>query len=108
MGYPGVISASSGQQSLEVDVDTCVIAVRAKPVVLCISNVEGSQELGRIIQDEDRRFRIVPHAGSPLAGVDPGPYADRGAAMAAISGHLNGTCLHARPSAPTSPTAREA
>jgi hypothetical protein len=44
----------------------------------------------------------------PLEGIDAGPYADRGAAMAAISAHLQGTCLHARSSAEVSAPAPHA
>ena len=84
---------------MEVDVDTLVALVTAKPLVLRISAEHGAQELGQIVQFEDRKLKIAPVAGSPLEGIDPGPYADRGAAMAAISAHLQGTCLHARPGA---------
>jgi hypothetical protein len=92
----------------EMDVNTLVSLVSPKPVVLRISAEEGNQELGQIVQGEDRTLRIVPHAGSPLESIDPGPYSDRGAAMAAISAHLKGMCLHARPSPANLPPASEA
>ncbi len=79
--------------------NTLVALVPAKPLVLRISTDDGAQELGRIVQADERQLRISPVAGSPLEGIDPGPYADRGTAMAAISAHLQGTCLHARPNA---------
>jgi hypothetical protein len=84
---------------MEVDVNTLVALVTAKPLVLRISTEDGAQELGQIVRSDDLKLRISPVAGSPLQGINPGPYADRGAAMAAISARLQGTCLHARPNA---------
>ena len=93
------LSTDLDQDLMEVDVNTLVALVAAKPIVLRISTEDGAQELGRIAQTDDRKLRISPVAGSPLEGIDPGPYADRGTAMAAISAYLQGTCLHARPNA---------
>jgi hypothetical protein len=80
-------------------VNTLVSLVSSKPLVLRIGAEDRNQELGQIVQTDDRKLRIVPAEGSPLEGVDAGPYADRGAAMVAISAYLKGTCLHARPGA---------
>jgi hypothetical protein len=93
---------------LEMDMNTLVSLASAKPLVLRISDEDGEQELGQIVQGEDRTLRIVPLSGSPLESIDPGPYSDRGAAMAAISAHLKGMCLHARPSLANLPPSSEA
>jgi hypothetical protein len=105
---PMIIRAHNDRDLLEMDVNTLVSLVSAKPLVLRISAEDGEQELGQIVQSEDRTLRIVPLEGSPLESIDPGPYTDRGAAMAAISAHLRGMCLHARPSPANVPTAQEA
>jgi hypothetical protein len=81
---------------MEVDMDTLVALVSSKPLVLRIGAEDGAQDLGQIALGDDRKLRISPVAGSPLEGIDPGPYDDRGAAMAAISAHLHGISLHAQ------------
>jgi hypothetical protein len=79
--------------------NTLVSLVSSNPATLRIISEDGGQELGRIAQGDGRKLTIIPREGSPLAGINPGPYAERGDAMAAISAHLHGTCLHARSSA---------
>jgi hypothetical protein len=86
-------------ERVETDLNTLVSLVSSNPSALRIVSEEGGQELGRLAQGDGRKLTILPLEGSPLAGINPGPYADRGDAMAAISAHLNGTCLHARSNA---------
>ena len=76
--------------------NTLVFLVSPTPPTLQIIAEDSGQELGQIVEIDARKLTIVPLEGSPLEGVNPGPYTNRGDAMAAISAHLSGTCLHAR------------
>ncbi len=64
------------------------------PLTLQLSAADGGQDLGQLVRSNNKQFTIRPADGTPLVGIEPGPYADPGAAMAAISAYLGGTCLY--------------
>jgi hypothetical protein len=74
--------------------NTVVSAIGADPRTLQVSGADGGRDLGQMVRSGDKQFTIHPADGSPLIGIEPGPYADPGAAMAAISAYLDGTCLY--------------
>jgi hypothetical protein len=74
--------------------NTVVSALGSDPLTLQGSTADGGQDLGQLVRGSDKQVTIHAADGSPLAGIEPGPYADPGAAMAAISAVLDGTCLY--------------
>jgi hypothetical protein len=74
--------------------NTVVSAISSDPLTLQVSAADGGQDLGRLVRGSDNQFTILPADSSPLTGIEPGPYASPGAAMAAISAYLGGTCLY--------------
>ena len=91
---PHILVTGADSAASKARMNTVVSASGSDPLTLQVSTADGGQDLGQLVRGSDRQITIHTADGSPLTGIEPGPYADPGAAMAAISAHLNGMCLY--------------
>jgi hypothetical protein len=91
---PHILVTGADGAASKARMNTVVSASGSDPLTLQVSTADGGQDLGQLVRGSDRQITIHTADGSPLTGIEPGPYADPGAAMAAISAHLNGMCLY--------------